>query len=180
MCRFLVTILIGSAFALQANTASALKRELPGDIVMIMVPVAGLMIAHHKDDAEGSKQLLRSVAAGVVAHAIAAYAFNQTSWGKRPNGGQYAFPSGHVTLVVSGAAFLQDRYGWKYGLPAYALSGYVAWLRVDTGHHRWRDVIGGAALGYGVSKLFVTPQNATHIAPVIGPEFIGLRWGRSY
>ena len=85
-----------------------------------------------------------------------------------------------ASLVVSGAAFLQDRYGWKYGLPAYALSGYVAWLRVDTGHHRWRDVIGGAALAYGVSKLFVTPQNATHIAPVIGPEFIGLRWGRSY
>jgi membrane-associated phospholipid phosphatase len=180
MCKVLISVVCTSLVALHSVTAEAAKRELPGDIVMILVPVAGLVIAHHKDDAEGSKQLWRSVAGGVVAHAITAYAFNQTSWGKRPNGGQYAFPSGHVALVVSGAAFLQDRYGWRYGAPAYALSAYVAWLRVDTGHHRWRDAIGGAALAIGVSKLFVTPQNATQLAPVIGPDFIGLRWGRSY
>jgi membrane-associated phospholipid phosphatase len=179
MHKVLISIVITGLFALHAGPASA-KRETPGDIVMIMVPVTGLIIAHHKGDPEGSKQLWRSVAGGVVAHAITAYAFNKTSWGTRPNGGQYAFPSGHVALVVSGAAFLQDRYGWRYGVPAYAASAYVAWLRVDTGHHRWRDAIGGAALAYGVSKLFVTPQNATQLAPVIGPDFIGLRWGRSY
>src|SRR5258706_253207 len=62
---------------------------------------------------------------------------------------------GHVALVTSGAAFLQDRYGWRYGLPAYALAGYVADVRVRTGHHRWRDVVGGVAVGWGVSKFFV-------------------------
>ena len=165
---------------LHGSTAAAAKPELPSDIVMVLVPLAGYTIAHFKDDGEGEKQLLRSVAAGVVAHAITAAAFNYTSWGKRPNGRQYGFPSGHVALVTSGAAFLQDRYGWHYGVPAYLLAGYVAWQRVDTGHHYWRDVIGGGALAFGVSKLFVTPQNATHIAPVVGPDFIGLRWERSF
>jgi hypothetical protein len=28
--------------------------------------------------------------------------------------------------------------------------------------------------------LFVTPEKATHLAPIIGPDFIGLRWGRSF
>jgi len=77
-------------------------------------------------------------------------------------------------------ACLQDRYGWKYGLPAHALVAYVSYVRVDTDHHRWRDVAAGAAVSYGISKLFVTPENATHLAPVIGPDFLGMRWERSF
>jgi membrane-associated phospholipid phosphatase len=163
-----------------ATAAAAVKPELPANIVMVGVPIAAYFIAGSKDDDEGQKQLVRSVAAGVVAHALLSAAFNYTNWGERPNGSGHAFPSGHVTLVTSGAAFLQDRYGWKYGLPAYAAVLYVADVRVETGHHRWRDVIGGVALGWGVSKFFVTPQNATYIAPVIGPRFIGFRWERSF
>ena len=165
---------------LRAGTATAGAEELSADIVTGLLPLTAYAIAHFKDDDEGEKEFLRSTAASLVVNTSLRLAFNQTSWGVRPNGRPYSFPSGHVTLVVSGAAFLQDRYGWKYGAPAYALSAYVAWLRVDTGHHYWRDAVGGAALGYGVSKLFVTPQNATHIAPIIGPEFIGMRWQRSY
>jgi membrane-associated phospholipid phosphatase len=106
--------------------------------------------------------------------------FEQTSWGTRPNGHPYGFPSGHAAFVTSSAAFLQDRYGWKYGVPAYLLVGYVSYVRVDTDHHRWRDVIAGSLVSYGISKFFVTPQNATHIAPIIGPDMIGFRWERSF
>jgi len=163
-----------------ATAAAAVKPEFPANVVMVGVPIAGYFIAQSKDDDEGQRQLLRSVAAGIVAHALLSAAVNYTSWGERPNGGEHAFPSGHVTLVTSGAAFLQDRYGWQYGLPAYVGVLYVANVRVQTGHHRWRDAVGGVALGWGVSKFFVTPQNATHIAPVIGPRFIGFRWERSF
>lgn len=93
------------------------------------------------------------------------------------------FRPGMRGFVTSSAAFLQDRYGWKYDLPAYAVVAYVSYVRVDTDHHRWRDVAtgaAGAAVSYGISKLFVTPQNATHIAPVIGPDWLGLRWERSF
>ena len=178
-----LTILSAAAamLLLHSGTAAAkIKPEFPGNVVMVGVPIAGYFIAQCKGDDEGQGQLLRSVAAGIVAHAIVAAAVNYTSWGERPNGGRHAFPSGHVALVTSGAAFLQDRYGWRYGLPAYALVGYVADVRVRTGHHRWRDVVGGVAVGWGVSKFFVTPQNATYIAPVIGPRFIGFRWERSF
>lgn len=182
MHRIPLTTALAALLCLHCGTASALvyKSETPGDIVMVGVPVTAYFIAMGKDDHEGERQLLRDVGAGVVAHALASVAFNYTSWGERPGGGRHAFPSGHVTLVTSGAAFLQDRYGWHYGLPAYVLVGYVADVRVRTGHHRWRDVIGGAVLGTVVSKFFVTPQEATHIAPVIGPDFIGFRWERSF
>jgi membrane-associated phospholipid phosphatase len=182
MYKSLIVAAATAFMCLHSAAAAALvwKPESSGDLVMVGVPLTAWAIAYSKDDAEGEKQLLRDVAAGTVAHAILSFGFNYTSWGERPGGGSHAFPSGHVTLVTSGAAFLQDRYGWHYGVPAYGLVGYVAYVRVHTEHHRWRDVIAGALLGTAVSKFFVTPFEATHIAPVIGPEFIGFRWERSF
>ncbi len=169
-----------AALCLHSGSALAGSEELPGDIVTGLLPLTSYAIAYFKDDDEGRKQFLRSTGVSLLLNSSLRLAFNQTSWGERPNGSPYGFPSGHAAFVTSSAAFLQDRYGWKYGLPAYALAGYVAYVRVDTDHHRWRDVIAGAALSYGVSKLFVTPESATHIAPVIGPDFLGMRWERSF
>jgi membrane-associated phospholipid phosphatase len=81
---------------------------------------------------------------------------------------------------MSGATFLDRRYGWRWGAPAYAASAYIAYVRVDENKHHWRDVIASGVLSYGVAMLFVTPEKATHLAPIIGPDFIGLRWGRSF
>lgn len=161
-------------------SAAAAPRELPADIVTGLLPLASYAITRIKDDGEGGRQLLRSTGVSLLVNSSLRLAFDGTSWGERPNGGPYGFPSGHAGFVTSSAAFLQDRYGWKYGLPAYALVGYVTYVRVDTNHHRWRDVAAGAAVSFSISKLFVTPENATHIAPVIGPDFLGLRWERSF
>jgi membrane-associated phospholipid phosphatase len=165
---------------LYSGTAFALSEETSGDIVTGLLPLTSYAIAYYKDDDEGKKQFIRSNIVSLVVNSALRLAFEQTSWGTRPNGHPYGFPSGHAAFVTSSAAFLQDRYGWKYGVPAYVLVGYVTYVRVDTDHHRWRDVAAGAALSYGISKLFVTPQNATHIAPIIGPDILGLRWERSF
>lgn len=180
MTRFFSSIAIAALLSFHCGLAAGGEEELPADIVTGLLPLASYAIAHFKDDEEGEKQLLRTNVASLVVTTTLRVAFNQTRWGERPNGSSYGFPSGHAAFAMSSASFLQDRYGWKYGVPAYALAGYVSYVRVDTDHHRWRDVITGAAISYGITKLFVTPQNATHLAPIIGPEFIGLRWERSY
>ncbi len=162
------------------NIASAENgSELSGDIITGVVPLGALTYAWLIDDTEGEKEWLRNTAASQILNTTARVIFNP-SLGRRPNGHQYGFPSGHVSFVTSGAAFLQDRYGWKFGVPAYILAGYVASERVRDDHHYWRDVIAAGALSFGVAKLFVTPQNATYMAPVIGPDFIGMRWQRSF
>ena len=158
----------------------AAERELPGDIVTGVLPLTALAITRYKDDDEGTKQLLRATGASLVVISSLRLAFNQTDWGERPNGSPYGFPSGHVGFLTPTATFLQDRYGWKYGLPAYAATAYVGWVRVDTDHHRWRDVIAAGVVSWGVSRLFVTPHNATHIAPVVGPDWLGMRIERSF
>ncbi len=151
-----------------------------GDVLQFAVPAAALSVAWLKGDEEGEAEWLRNTTASVVATQVLKLAFNSTSWGERPNGGKGSFPSGHTAFAASGAAFLTERYGWEYGLGAWAVTGYVAYTRVAEREHRWRDVAAGAALSYGIGKLFVTPEAATHLAPIIGPHFIGLRWERSW
>lgn len=178
--RRLVAVVTITFSLLNVTTVARGADDISGDIVMAAMPVTALAIAYFRDDVEGEKQWLRNVLANQLLTSAARLGFNYTSWGKRPNGDGYGFPSGHVAFAGAGASFLQERYGWKYGVPAWLLTGYVAYVRVDNNDHRWRDVVASSILAYGVAKLFVTPENATYLAPVIGPDYLGLRWERSW
>lgn len=59
----------------------------------------------------------------------------------------HSFPSMHTSTSFAAAAFIQRRYGWKWGLPSYILSTYVGWTRVYGKKHDWWDVAAGAAIG---------------------------------
>lgn len=65
----------------------------------------------------------------------------------RPDGNRFSFPSGHTTVSFASATILQQRFGWKVGLPAYAVASYVAASRVQMKRHYLSDVTFGAALG---------------------------------
>jgi len=182
MTRHLFVFTIMALIGLCAATAVAENKTniVATDILTGVVPLTGLGVAYFTNDTEGQKQWLRNLCVNQVLTSGLRLAFNETSLGERPNGSEYGFPSGHVAAVMAGATFLDKRYGWKWGAPAYAASAYIAYVRVDEEQHHWRDVIASGVLAYGVAMLTVTPENATHLAPVIGPDFIGLRWGRSF
>jgi hypothetical protein len=180
MSRFLLAAIVTMLIVASTPMQAANSEQLPADIVTGLLPLATYAITRYKGDDLGEGEFLRSNVASLVVTSALRVSFNQTGWGKRPNGKGYGFPSGHVAFVTSSAAFLEDRYGWRYGVPAYLLAGYVAYVRVNTGFHRWRDVAASGALSYGISKLFVTPLHATYLAPMVGPRFFGLRWERSF
>jgi membrane-associated phospholipid phosphatase len=182
--RYLVVCLMIAAFSLTATTAIAggeyRPEEFISDVLTGVVPLTGLAVAYFTDDTEGQKQWMRNTGVNQVFITSLRVGFNQTYLGERPNGIGYGFPSGHVAFVMSGATFLERRYGWKWGVPAYLAAAYVARVRVVNNHHHVRDVAASAALAYGISLLTVTSQKASHLAPVIGPDFLGLRWQRSF
>src|SRR5437868_3033222 len=70
-------------------------------------------------DATGRAQLAESAALTGATTLILKAAVDE----KRPNGHAHSFPSGHTSDAAFGAAFLQRRYGWTYGVPAYLLTG---------------------------------------------------------
>ncbi|HVT37192.1 MAG TPA: phosphatase PAP2 family protein [Nevskiaceae bacterium] len=151
-----------------------------GDALTGIVPLGALGIAYFSGDTEGVHQWVRNTAINQTLISVLRLGFNQTSLGRRPNGGKYGFPSGHEAFVMSGAAFLGERYTWELGLPAYLAAGYVGYVRVHEDKHHWRDVIASGAISYGIALVTVTPEHATHIAPIVGPNWLGLRFERSF
>ena len=184
MAKYLLVCLMVAAPGLNATTAIAGgdygNKDLAVDLITATVPLTGLAVAYITDDTEGQKQWLRNTGVNLTLTSALRLGFNETRLGERPNGHEYGFPSGHTAFVMSGATFLGQRYGWKWGTPAYMAAAYVAYVRVDEDHHHWRDVIASSALAYGVALLTVTPEKAAYLAPVVGPDFLGLRWQRSY
>ena len=100
------------------------------------------------------------------------FALKYTVKKERPDGSdRHSFPSNHSGFSFAGATFLQKRYGWKWGVPAYILSGYVAWGRVYSKKHDAWDVIAGAAIGVGSGLLFTTKYAKKHdiaLSPIVG------------
>lgn len=80
---------------------------------------------------------------------------------KRPCGCRGGFPSGHMIMMTSGAAFMYHRYGLEYGLPAYAASFILISDRVKRKAHGWDDIIGTAALVHLL--MYPVLKGAEHI-----------------
>lgn len=75
---------------------------------------------------------------------------------ERPNGqDERSFPSGHASNAFALASVLERHYGWKAGVPAYALASAVAASRLQRDKHYLSDVMAGATLGYVVGRTVV-------------------------
>jgi membrane-associated phospholipid phosphatase len=98
---------------------------------------------------------------------------------ERPDHGSgFAFPSGHTSVTFATAAVLQQ-FGWKAGLPAYALASYVAAQRVEANRHYLSDVIFGAAVGIVSARASsVTTKHSFVMVPSIAPGSVGVAFAR--
>ena len=121
-----------------------------GDILQLVIPGAAATMTFIRRDFDGAVQLGESEALTLGVTYGLKYTVNE----KRPNGGDHSFPSGHTSTSFSAAEFLRGRYGWEYGIPAYALASFVGYSRVESREHYTHDVIAGAGIGMLSSYLF--------------------------
>lgn len=144
------------------------------DIAVIALPAAALVGVLAQKDWQGLIQGVETAGATAAATLILKYAVNE----RRPDGSNmHSFPSGHSSVSFATAGFLQRRYGWKVGAPAYALACYVGWGRVYAKKHHWWDVIAGGAIGAGCAYIFTTPFARKHnlsLTPVYDGHTAGL------
>ena len=151
-----------------------------GDNLQIGIPLVAGLISLIKDDSEGTAQW----AEGALWTGVATHSLKFAVDAERPNGNDNnSFPSGHTSAAFQGAAFLQMRYGWEYGLPAYAAASYVGYSRVHGEYHYWRDVAAGAALAvgiqYAITEMGMTARNF-FITPVVTDNQVSLHASMSY
>jgi membrane-associated phospholipid phosphatase len=78
---------------------------------------------------------------------------------RRPDGGNKSFPSKHTSDSFAAAATLENRYGWKVGVPAFVVATLVGVSRVEARRHHWYDVVAGAAIGTGSGLLLTSKRN---------------------
>jgi membrane-associated phospholipid phosphatase len=88
----------------------------------------------------------------------------------RPDGTQFSFPSGHASTTFATATVLQRHLGWKGGVPAYALAGYVAASRVQVQRHYLSDVVLGATLGVVAGRSVTIGRGDARFA--LGPSVV--------
>ncbi len=98
----------------------------------------------------------------------------------RPNGeNSRSFPSGHTSGTFAIASVLDRRYGFKAGVPAYAVASLIGLSRVRLKKHFPTDVLAGATLGIIIGRSFVPSGEAggrMSFTPVVGPDYGEVRF----
>ncbi len=146
--------------------------QLSGDIFKFLIPAAAYTSTWMLDDKEGRMQFYKSF----VTNWGITYGLKRTINKERPDGGRHAFPSWHTSASFQGAAFIQKRYGWKVGLPCYAIASYVGWSRIHSDKHDASDVLAGAVIGTAVSYLFTKPYKGVSVSPMAVEDGFGLNF----
>ena len=143
-----------------------------GDFLQLALPAAALgSLLLHKDFEGGMQYTKSALTCLALTHGLK-YGISE----QRPNGhGNDSFPSGHTSAAFFGASFIQRRYGWEYGIPAYLLASYVGWSRVEKKAHYVHDVLAGAAIGVVSTYLFTTPLTENmDVMPLVNKDSIGI------
>ena len=145
-------ILFYLAFSLNLFSQES-NFEKAGDIIQITLPATAFtsQLFLDKGDSEAITFVKSMSASFVVTHTIKRVVNKE-----RPNGGDFSFPSGHTSAAFTGAAFIDYKYGLKYGLPAYMFAAFVGWSRVYAKKHDYIDVLGGIIVGVGCVELFTS------------------------
>lgn len=152
--KLAVTACAAIAIAVASVPAQALSTEKVGTGVAVALPIVAGGLTLWKKDWTGTAQLVVSTALTVGT----AYGLKQVIKECRPfaepctknGGGWNSMPSDTAAAAFAPAQFLWQRYGWEYGVPAYAAATFVGWSRVDAKKHHWYDV----ATSFGISLIY--------------------------
>jgi membrane-associated phospholipid phosphatase len=89
--------------------------------------------------------------------------------------GLAAFPSGHTSASFSLATVAASKWGWKVGVPACLLVGFVGYTRMESNKHYLSDVLFGAGVGIVSGRAVYTVRRHAHpdryaFAPFVSPS----------
>ncbi len=159
-CVVVGTLACSSQLSAQDNSI-----ENSGDFFAVALPAAAFASTLIWRD--GQRATLQFAAMAVTTFTVT-HVLKRVVDKPRPNGGNHAWPSGHTSGAFAGAAFLQIRHGWRGGIPAYLLAGYVGWTRVHVEAHDYWDFLGGAIVGIGSAYLFAKPYDPNRVSLSFG------------
>ena len=128
-------------------------RDL-GDIFQYAIPWAALLwVALDGDQAAAWRWFYIGVVNTVLTQ-VFKQLFNFTQYGKRPDGGDDAMPSGHTSSAFMGAFFFYFQYGLNAAIAPLIFATITGYSRIFAKRHWPRDVIAGALLALTINYLY--------------------------
>ena len=133
--------------------------------------------AYGAGKAFGNKQVAfvgRDMLRAQVVSQVMVQALKVTVHRDRPDhSNSMSFPSGHAASAFATATVLQRYYGWKAGVPAYAVSSYVALARMSWNRHHASDVVMGAGFGIAAARTVTMSVAKTKFSVGVQPQVGG-------
>ncbi len=117
-----------------------------------------------KSQDEFNRKRAEAMIAALSVTGVATFSLKAIRDNETPNGKDWAWPSGHAASSFTVASMLDEFYGPKVGVPAYALASVIAYRMLDTGDHWTSDVVFGAAIGWVVGHTFADRHKQLEIA----------------
>lgn len=150
------------------ETIGGARAQMAGAIATYAVG----RVTGHKKVASVGGDLIR---AQVMAQSLTA-GIKLSARRHRPDGGEFSLPSGHTSVTFATATVMQRHFGWKAGVPAYALASYVAASRVQVKRHFMSDVAFGAVLGIVAGRTVTLGVGRARfaISPAVSPSHAGV------
>lgn len=174
MRAYLKLLLLLLSMAVHSNSSSI---QYWGDKGLYIIPIASAIPTLILKDLPGFTQLgLSEVVSQGTTEGLKLLTNEQ-----RPNGECcHSFPSAHASASFTGAAFVHFRYGFKYSIPLYIGSTFVAYSRVQSSAHYTHDVVAGAAIGILASYLSSTTYKNIPVSVVVNDKFAGILYRRIF
>lgn len=160
MFRTLLIVLIFICFA-----STSFAGSFADDVSDATAPVAalGVAAAYFTSGEHGEENASRLTDALVISYGITKIL--KPNLDVNNGGDEHSFPSGHTAIAFATASSLSEVHPeqkWYY----YAGAALIAWSRVETGAHTWRDVLGGAAVGITVGNWSMNSSDGLMIGRV--------------
>ncbi len=139
--------------------------------------LAGGLTAEHYLSDQSKLDLHRKLQyafTSMAASTVITYGFKFGVGRERPNqSNTRSFPSGHTSHSFTIAAVSQELFGYKVGVPAYAMAAVVGLSRIQDNKHYLSDVIFGAGIGTVIGRGFGMVYNKEKLATSLQPTLDG-------
>lgn len=151
-----------------AAAAGSKALRNTGNILLVALPVTAIGVSlAHDGDWKGIGQF--ALAAGLTVGS--AYALRAAVRIQRPDHSDFnSFSPPDVALADSSASYLWQRYGWQYGVPAYAARFLVSYALTDADKNHWYDTLASSALSFGFNYALVTRYHDQRYRMSVQPQ----------
>lgn len=165
----LLPLLFAGVSPVRADSPARKGAEFASGAGNILYLAAGIGLPLLTDGSQGRNHSLRALDA-VGTSVLLTEGLKALVREKRPDTNEHnSFPSGHATAAFA-VATMQSAYHPKQAPLWYLGATLISFSRVRLHRHTDADVIAGAAVGYGISRLELSAPRGLILSPIISAD----------